>query len=329
MKVILDAFGGDNSPLEIIRGAYDAVIKDNSIEVILCGDENKIKDILEKENLISDKLSIYDCKEVIENTDDPILAVKTKKESSIIKGLELLKDDGGDVFISAGNTGALFTAANLIIKRIKGVKRSAIGVLLPTERGIKFLFDSGANVTLSPEYYNQLAIMGSTYYSLVMNKKSPKVGLVNIGVEEKKGTENIIEAYKILKDNNKINFGGNCEARDVLIGDFDVVICDGFTGNIILKTIEGTAKELSGGIKKMFKKNIITKICALILSSGIKEFKKKFDYQEQGAAPIIGLRKPVMKAHGSSNRKAITSAILNSKSYVNSDTISKIESCIL
>ena len=324
MKVILDAFGGDNAPIEIIKGAY-AAVEESDVTVILCGDEEKIKKTMKDENISSDRLLIHHCTEVIEGNDDPIKAVKHKKDSSIVSGLNLLKDGGGDVFISAGNTGALFTAANLIIKRIKGVKRSALGIYLPSEKGPKLMLDSGANVTLSPEYINQLAVMGSVYFETDKGVKNPTVGLINIGIEETKGTENLVEAYNLLKENSAINFKGNCESRYILTGDFDVLVCDGFTGNIILKTIEGVSKTLMKGIKKVMTATLISKICALGLKKGMYEFKKQFDYKEYGATPIIGLRQPVMKAHGSSDMKAIKNAILNCRTFVESDIIANIE----
>lgn len=325
MRVILDAFGGDNSPFEIIKGAEMAVNKKSDVEVVLCGDENKIKEIMEKENIKSDRIFIKHCSEKIEGDDDPIKAVKEKKDSSIIVGLNMLKDDEGDVFISAGNTGAVFTAANLIIKRIKGVKRSALAIYLPSEKGPKLMLDAGANVTLSPEYINQLAVMGSVYYETDKNVKNPSVSLINIGAEETKGTENLVSAYNLLKNNNLINFKGNCEPRYILSGDYDVMVCDGFTGNIILKTIEGVSKTLMKGIKNIMLKSVLTKICSLGLKSGLYEFKKQFDYKEYGATPILGLRKPVMKAHGSSDRRAIMNAIINCETFVLSDIIKNIE----
>ena len=324
MRVILDAFGGDNAPVEIIKGAY-AAVEESDVTVILCGDEEKIKKTMKEENISSDRLLIHHCTEIIEGNDDPIKAVRQKKDSSIVSGLNLLKDGGGDVFISAGNTGALFTAANLIIKRIKGVKRSALGIYLPSEKGPKLMLDSGANVTLSPEYINQLAVMGSVYFETDKGVKNPTVGLINIGIEETKGTENLVEAYNLLKENSAINFKGNCESRYILTGDFDVLVCDGFTGNIILKTIEGVSKTLMKGIKKVMTATLISKICALGLKKGMYEFKKQFDYKEYGATPIIGLRQPVMKAHGSSDMKAIKNAILNCRSFVESDIIANIE----
>lgn len=328
MRVILDAFGGDNSPAEIIKGAALAVC-DSDITVILCGDEEKIKKVMKDEKISHERLLIHHATEVIAGDDDPIKAVRNKKDSSIVSGLNLLKDGGGDVFISAGNTGAVFTAANLIIKRIKGVKRSALAIYLPSEKGPKLMLDAGANVTLSPEYINQLALMGSVYYKTDKGKKDATVGLINIGIEETKGTENLVEAYNLLKNNKDINFKGNCESRYILSGNFDVLVCDGFTGNIILKTIEGVSKTLMSGIKGVMMKSILTKICSLGLKKGLYEFKKQFDYKEYGATPIIGLRQPVMKAHGSSDAKAIKNAILNCRTYVQSDIIANIEEKIV
>lgn len=325
MKVILDAFGGDNSPNEVIKGAYLAVCKDPSVEVILCGNEEIIKKVISENNYSHKNISIKHCTEKIEGDDEPIKAVKTKKDSSIIVGLNLLKENGGDVFISAGNTGAVFTAANLILKRIKGIKRSALAIYLPTKNGPKLMLDAGANVTLSPEYLNQLAMMGATYIETDMGVKSPAVGLINIGAEETKGTETLQEAYKILSENKNINFKGNCEPRYILDGEFDVMVCDGFTGNIILKTVEGVSKTLMKGIKELMYKSIITKLCALGLKKGLYEFKKRFDYKEYGGTPIIGLQKPVIKAHGSSDSRAFMNAILNCRGYVESDIIKNIE----
>ncbi len=325
MRVILDAFGGDNSPLEIIKGAELALKAKENIEVILCGDEMKIKEIMEKENISDKNIYIHHCSEKIEGDDDPIKAVKEKKDSSVIVGLNLLKEDKGDVFISAGNTGAVFTASNLIVKRIKGVKRSALAIYLPSEKGPKLMLDAGANVTLSPEYINQLAVMGSVYFETDKNVKNPSVSLINIGAEETKGTENLVSAYNLLKNNNLINFKGNCEPRYILSGDYDVYVCDGFTGNIILKTVEGVSKTLMKGIKNIMLKSVLTKICSLGLKKGLYEFKKQFDYKEYGATPILGLRKPVMKAHGSSDRRAIMNAIINCQTFVESDIIKNIE----
>lgn len=324
MRVILDAFGGDNSPVEAIKGAAQAV-KESDVTVILCGDKEKIKKVMAEKKISSDRLLIHHCSEIIEGDDDPIKAVRKKKDSSIVSGLNLLKDGGGDVFISAGNTGAVFTAANLIIKRIKGIKRSALAIYLPTEKGPKLMLDAGANVALSPEYINQMAVMGSVYYETDKNSKNASVGLINIGIEETKGTENLVEAYNLLKSNEEINFKGNCEARYVLTGDFDVLVCDGFTGNIILKTIEGASKTLMKGIKNVMMKNVLSKICSLGIKSGLYEFKKQFDYKEYGGTPIIGLRQPVMKAHGSSDARAFKNAILNCRTFVESDIIANIE----
>lgn len=325
MKVILDAFGGDNSPLEVIKGAYQAVCKDPSIEVILCGNREIIEKVISENGLSHKSFSVKHCTEKIEGDDDPIKAVKTKKDSSIIVGLNLLKEEGGDVFISAGNTGALFTASNLILKRIKGIKRSALAAYLPTKKGPKLILDAGANVTLSAEYLNQLAMMGSTYIEADKGIKKPSVGLINIGAEATKGTEAMVEAYKIMSENPEINFKGNCEPRYILDGEFDVLVCDGFTGNIVIKTIEGVSKTLMSGIKGVMYKSLLTKICALGLKKGMYEFKKQFDYKEYGGTPIIGLKKPVIKAHGSSDAKAFMNAILNSRSYVKSDIIAGIE----
>ncbi|MBQ4110870.1 MAG: phosphate acyltransferase PlsX [Clostridia bacterium] len=324
MKIIVDAFGGDNSPDSVIKGAYLAA-KDN-IDIILTGKQSIIESKMKEFGLEPNPhITIVNAEDKILGEDEPVKAIKEKKDSSMVVGLRLLADGVGDAFVSAGNTGAVLAGATLIIRRLKGIKRAALATVIPTAKGPAILTDCGSNVVCKPEYYPQFAMMGSAYLEAVIGEKNPKVGLINIGTEETKGTETVLEAYALLKENSNINFGGNCEARDVLKGDFKVMVADGFTGNVILKVIEGVAKEFTGSMKEMFFKNIATKVSALIMKKGLKEFKKKYDYKEHGGAPILGLNKPVIKAHGSSNDYAIYKAIIQADTFAKQGVIEKIQ----
>ncbi len=309
MKIILDAFGGDNAPEQIVKGGWQAAKDNSDMELILCGDEEKIKAVMQAQGLsMLPNISIHHAPDVILGEDEPVSAIRKKKESSMVVGLTLLKEGKGDAFVSAGNSGALLTGATLIVKRMKGIKRAAMAPLIPTATGPALLIDSGANVVCKSEYYEQFGIMGSIYMEKVMGVKNPKVGLLNIGTEEGKGTDTVVEAYGLLRKAD-LNFYGNLEVRDVLKGDCQVLVGDGWTGNIVLKSIEGVAKEFSGELKKMFKKNPLTMLAAVLVGKEIKAFKKRFDYKEHGGAPILGLNAPVIKAHGSSDAKAIYNAI--------------------
>jgi fatty acid/phospholipid synthesis protein plsX len=328
MKIILDAFGGDNAPLEIVKGGWRAAKENSEIELILCGDEKKINDVLKKENLEKlSNVSIHHASEVILGTDDPVSAIRQKKDSSMVVGLNLLKSGQGDAFVSAGNSGALLSGATLIVKRLKGIKRAAMAPVLPTATGPAILIDGGANVVCKSEYYEQFGLMGSIYMEKVMGIEDPKVGLLNIGTEECKGTETVMEAYQLLKK-APLHFYGNLEVRDVLKGDCQVLVGDGWTGNIVLKLVEGVAKEFSGELKAMFKKNILTMLAAFMVGKQLKAFKKRFDYKEYGGAPIMGLNAPVIKAHGSSDAKAIYYAIQQAYNCVRQDVVGSIASAL-
>lgn len=324
MKIILDAFGGDNAPSEIVKGGWRAAKEHSEMDLIFCGNEKKIKNVLKEENLeMLSNVSIHHADEVILGTDDPVSAIRQKKDSSMVKGLTLLKDGQGDAFVSAGNSGALLSGATLIVKRLKGIKRAAMAPVLPTATGPAILIDGGANVVCKSEYYEQFALMGSIYMEKVMGVKEPKVGLLNIGTEECKGTETVIEAYRLLKE-APLHFYGNLEVRDVLKGDCQVLVGDGWTGNIVLKLVEGVAKEFSSELKTMFQQNIVTMLAALMVGKQLKAFKKRFDYKEYGGAPIMGLNAPVIKAHGSSDAKAIYYAIQQAYSCVRQDVAGAI-----
>lgn len=326
LKLIIDGFGGDNAPDEVIKGVYETLPKTDA-EFIISGDENILKARIRELGLKPDeRISFLHAEEIVEGDDEPVEAIKKKKDSSLVKGLYALKENQGDAFISAGNTGALFAGATLIVKRIKGIKRAAIVTVMPTAEGPIILLDTGANVSLRAECYPQLALMGAAYSKRLFGTENPRIGLVNIGTEETKGTETVLEAYELLKNTPGINFKGNFEIRNVLTGGCDVIVCDGWTGNIVLKTIEGCASAFMKEIKGIFTKSLKTKLAALAVKSGVGEFKAKFDYKAYGGAPIIGVEKPVIKAHGSSDARAFMNALLQAEKIVKEKVIDDIKS---
>ncbi len=326
MKLIIDGFGGDNAPDEIIKGVYNSLEKSET-DFIICGNENILKERIKALSLPeSERISILHAETKIEGDDEPVEALRKKKDSSIVVGLTALKEGLADGFISAGNTGAVFAGATLIVKRIKGIKRAAIITVFPTETGPLVLLDTGANVSLRAECYPQLAKMGCAYSEKLFGTKNPRVGLVNIGEEATKGTDTVVEAYELLKNTEDLNFVGNFEIRNILKGGCDVIVCDGWTGNIVLKTLEGTAKAFMTEIKAIFSKNLKTKLAALGVMSEISSFKAKFDYKAYGGAPIVGVEKAVIKAHGSSDARAITSSIMQAEKYIKQNVIEDIKS---
>jgi len=313
LKIIVDAMGGDNAPKEVVKGALQ-IRSDEGIEIVLVGRGEAILTCLEEEGIKSlpKGIEIEYASEVVTMEDDPAMAVRVKKDSSMAVALRLLRDGAGDAIVSAGNTGALLSGATLIVKRIKGIRRAALAPLLPTNNGGCLLIDCGANTECTPEYLVQFALMGSSYISNLLKKNEPSVALLNIGGESTKGTQLQKDAYKLLmdlKESDQINFIGNIEARDVLSGAADVVVCDGFSGNILLKAIEGTASFMISGIKGIFLQNTFTKIAAAIVAKPLKDFKKRLDYNEVGGTIFLGVCKPVIKAHGSSSATAFANAI--------------------
>lgn len=322
MKIIIDAFGGDNAPVEIIKGARMAKDEYN-IDIILTGSESKIRKAAAENDIKIDDMQIADAPEVITMEDDPSAVIKTKKNSSVALGFNLLAQGEGDAFISAGNSGALVMGATMIVKRIKGVKRPAFAPVLPTLKGCSMLIDGGANVECRPEMLVQFGLMGSIYMNKVIGVDNPKIGLANCGAEEHKGTPLYQEAYQLLKSSN-LNFVGNIEGRGVPEGDSDVVVADGFTGNIILKMYEGVAGALMGKIKGIFTKNVKNKLAAALVLSDMKEMKKQFDYNEYGGSPILGVSKPVFKAHGSSKARTIKSAVGLTVQFVKNNVVNEI-----
>lgn len=327
MKIIIDAFGGDNAPLEIIKGSVLALETYPNIEILLVGKEETIRSVAAENNISLDKISIHDAPDVITMEDEAGEIMKSKKDSSMAVGLRLLAAGEGDAFLSAGNSGALIVGATMYVKRIKGVKRAAFSPLMPKTEGMVLLIDSGANVECRPEMLCQFGIMGSVYMEKVVGVKNPRVGLANVGTEEHKGGALQHEAYKMLKD-APINFVGNVEARDIPMDAVDVVVADGFTGNIILKMYEGVGMALFGKIKEVFFKSTKNKLAALMIKKDLKELKKYMDYNNYGAAPIMGISKPVLKTHGSAKAQILVSAIESVMKFTASGAIDTIHQYI-
>lgn len=320
--VAVDAMGGDNAPGEIIKGSVEAV-NETGINVVLVGQQNVIQKELNNYKYETSKITIVNAEEIIGTDEVPTTAIRHKKDSSMVVGLNLVKENKADAFVSAGSTGALLTGATVIIGRIKGIERPALGTCLPNKTGFSFLIDSGANVDCKPKYLEQFAKMGSIYVENVMGVKNPRVGLANIGIEKEKGNSLTKEAYELLETSG-INFTGNIEAREISFGDADVVVCDGFVGNIILKFAEGLSVTLLGIIKEHITEGAY-KIPAAMLKTPFKNIKKKFDADEIGGAPFLGLKSLVVKAHGSSKSKAIKNAIKQCTAFVENDIATKIE----
>lgn len=326
MKIIVDAFGGDNAPLEIIKGSVDAKNEYNA-QIILVGNEAVIKKTADENNIDLSGVEIADAPDVISMEDTPSDIMKEKSNSSMAVGLKMLANGEGDAFVSAGNSGAICVGATLIVKRIKGIKRPGFAPVMPGMNGCFMLCDSGANVEARPEMLLQYGVMGSIYMEKVMGVKNPRVGLANVGTEEHKGDELHQAAYKLLKESN-LNFIGNVEGRDIPMTACDVLVCDGFSGNLILKTYEGVAIALMSKIKGIFKKNLKNKLAASVVYGDLKEMAKELDYNEYGGAPIIGCSKPVFKAHGSSTAKTFKSAIRLLMQYVQGNVIDEISSSL-
>lgn len=326
MKIIVDAFGGDNAPLEIIKGSIDAM-NEYGCEILLTGDEAKIKNCAKENGLDISKMEIADTKDVILVEENPMSIRNEHKDSSLGLGLRLLADGKGDAFVTAGSTGAVVVGSNLFVKRIKGVKRAAIASLMPSDEGKFMMMDCGANLTCTPDILDQFAVMAKTYMEKVEKVENPRVGLANIGVEPNKGTETLVAAYELMSKAD-YNFVGNIEVRDIPLGGADVVVCEGFTGNVILKMYEGVAGVLLKNIKDIFKTNIKTKLGYLMISSNMKGFKKKMDYKAYGGAPLMGVKKPVIKGHGSSDARAFKNAIRQAIAYAESGAIDEIANCL-
>lgn len=322
MKIIVDVFGGDNAPLEILKGSLQAK-EAYGIDLLLCGDEERIRACAKDNDLDLTGVEIKTAEGFIPVEEDPMKIRTEYKNCSLAVAMKALAAGEGDAVVSAGSTGAVVVGATLFVKRIKGAKPS-IGIIMPHNEGNFMMIDGGANVNVTPEALDQFALMGSVYMKKVMGVADPKVGLANIGTEPNKGTDLQKEAYKILEKSKQYHFIGNAEVRDIPMGGVDVVVADGFTGNIFLKTYEGVALMLMGNVKNLFKKNALTKLSALGVMGGLKELKSKLDYNAVGGAPLIGIKKPVIKAHGSSKAQTFQNAIGQAIHYAESGAIDAI-----
>ena len=314
MKIIVDAMGGDNAPLAAVEGALQALDTLDNVEIVLTGITEEIMKCLQKlgHTTLPKGMEIVHTSQVIEMEDNPTRAFRDKPDSSMTVGLNMVKEGTGDAFVSAGSTGALFSGATLLVKRIRGIRRAALAPVVPNATGNMVLIDSGATAECTPEYLLQYAYMGSYYAKRFLGTENPKVGLLNIGAEVSKGLELQKEAHALLTkahEEGRINFVGNIEAREAISEGVDVLVTDGFTGNVFLKTVEGSAKLLTGLLKQMLMKNTKSKLAALLIKDGLAEFKKVMDPNEVGGTPMLGICKPVIKAHGSSNAYAFRNAI--------------------
>ncbi|MDD4849597.1 MAG: phosphate acyltransferase PlsX [Gemmiger sp.] len=320
MKILLDAMGGDNAPLCILQGAADAKKEfGGGMDLVLLGNEQALRDTAAQHNIALDGFTLIDCQETVDMCDDPVKAVRHKTDSSLVKGLTMLKNGEGDAFVSAGSTGALHVGTSLIVRTLKGIKRPALATCMPGGQQKYLLLDCGANVECRAATLNAFGTMGSVYMQQVMGRTQPAVALVNNGAEESKGTPIYREAHALLKANTAIHFVGNIEPRDIPSGQADVVVCDGFVGNVVLKLSEGMAKTLLGMLKDIFMSSVATKLCYLGVKGGLKGLKTKMDSEEVGGAPLLGAAKPVIKAHGSSKAKGIKNAIRQAKTCVAND----------
>ena len=314
MKIIIDAMGGDLAPEAPVLGALQGA-KDFGAQITLVGRGEEILQVMKKNGIsdLPEGVEIANADDVVDMHDDPATVLHKRKNSSMVVGLRMLAVGQGDAFISAGSTGALLTGATLLVKRVKGIRRAAMGPAMPNKAGGKtVILDCGANAECTPEFLLQFGLVGSLYAKKCLGIENPRVGLLNIGAEDSKGTPLQKEAYGLLQEAGSqglLNFTGNVEARDVPMGAVDVVVCDGFSGNVLLKSIEGTAAFMGSLVSRMFKKNALTKVAALLCSSGIKSLKKLLDYREIGGTQFLGIRKPVIKAHGSSDAKAFSNAV--------------------
>ncbi|MFA5524768.1 MAG: phosphate acyltransferase PlsX [Tissierellales bacterium] len=324
MKIAVDAMGGDQGLFATVRGSIEAT-RELGVNIVLIGEEKKIENELLKNEYKGNKIEVINAEEVITNEEEPAMAIRRKKQSSMVIGLNLLKNRHVDAFVSSGSTGALLAGGLLIVKRIKGVDRAALAIPYPTKKGISLLLDAGANTDCKAKYLQQFAIMGSIYSEKILNVSNPKVALANIGAEEGKGNELYKESFTLLKNTN-INFTGNVEARDIPEGVTDVIVCDGFVGNIILKLTEGLAMSIFSMLKEEFMSSFKSKIGALLLKSSFKKFKSRLDYTEYGGAPLLGTRGIIIKAHGSSDSKAIKNAIKQAIVFTENNVIEKIAS---
>lgn len=328
VKVAVDAMGGDNAPGEIVKGAVDAVCAEKKIKVFLVGKEEQVKAELSKYTYPQEQVEVVNATEVIAMAEPPVAAIRGKKDSSIVKGLYMVREGKCDAFVSAGSTGAVLAGGQVIVGRSKGVERPPLAPLIPTEKGASLLIDCGANVDAKPSQLVQFAKMGSIYMENVMGIKNPKVGIVNIGAEEEKGNALVKETFPMLKACSDINFIGSIEARDIPAGAVDVVVCEAFVGNVVLKLYEGVGSTLIKKVKGGMMVNLRSKIGALLVKPALKQTMKAFDLEQYGGAPLLGLKGLVVKTHGSSKAVEIKNTILQCVTFKEQDINGKIQKVI-
>lgn len=325
VKIAVDAMGGDHAPDKIVEGAVLATVKDKTLSIDLVGEETKIRTVLQKLSYKGDKIRVVHATEVIEAEDKPVSAIRRKKDSSLVVALRMLKEKQVDAVVSAGNTGALVAGAIFVTGRIQGISRPAITGMYPTMRGPMVMLDIGANADVSPQHLLEFAKMGSLFAKISQNRKDPSIGLVNIGTEETKGNELSKKAYELLKAEKSIRFVGNVEGRDIPKGIVDVLVCDGFTGNTILKLTEGVAESLFSMIKDVIYSSTKAKLGAMMMKDSLKKMKQDLNYEEIGGAVVLGVDGIVVKAHGSSKENAFSNAILRAAEYHRTGLIDDIK----
>lgn len=328
MKIVVDGMGGDRGSKEILKGVKKAIEEVEDLEIIVVGKKIILEENLKEMNFSNKRLKLINAEETIEMTDEPMAAVKEKKKSSINIGLDLVKKGEGDAFVSAGNTGALISASQIKLRRIKGILRPAIATVFPSKKGKIVFMDVGANADTKPEYINQFATMGSKFAKEILKVNNPKVSLLNIGSEEGKGNEITRQSYDLLRNNKNINFLGNIESREMMFSNADVIVSDGFTGNMVLKTCEGMVNYIFSLLKEEISSNFFAKIGLFFLRSSLKNLKNKLDSSEYGGASFLGLNGISIKAHGNSDYRAIKNAIIVADKFAKNGFIEKLKETI-
>ncbi len=327
-RVAVDAMGGDHAPHETVKGAVEAVNHDASIKVLLVGKKDAVDKELAAYTYSKEQIEVVDATEVIETAEPPVMAIRRKKDSSIVVGMNLVKHQEADAFVSAGSSGAVLVGGQVIVGRIKGIERPPLAPLIPTKKGVSLLIDCGANVDARPSHLVQFAKIGSIYMESILGIQNPKVGIVNIGAEEEKGNALVKETFPLLKECESINFVGSVEARDIPFGKVDVVVCEAFVGNVVLKTFEGVGAVLISKIKGGMMTSLRSKLGAMLVKPALKETLKSFDSSEYGGAPLLGLNGLVVKAHGSSNSKEIANSIAQCVTFKKQKINEKIKELI-
>lgn len=323
--IALDAMGGDYAPAETVKGAVEAVKEHPEIKVILVGKEKEVKDELSQYTFSEENIEVVNATEIIDMGEVPTKAIREKKDSSLVVAMKLVRDEKADAVVSAGSTGAILVGGQLVVGRIKGIKRPALAPFVPSKKGFSLLIDCGANVDARPEHLLQFAQMGSVYFENVMGKKNPTVGIVNIGTEEEKGNQLVKETYPLLQECKGINFVGSVEAREIPSGGTDILVCEAFVGNVILKFFEGLAKTFLGCIKEGIMKSLRTKIGGMLIKPALKGLLKTFDVSSQGGAPLLGLKGLVVKAHGNSKSSEIKTALCQCIAFKENSINEKIQ----